>query len=189
MLLLRRVDLIGWCWMSNHVHMIAVPRRPDSLARLIRRVHSGYAQQFNRLHRRDGHLWRSRFYSCALGPSHLDASLLYVDLNPVRSRMKSEATAWRWSSARAHVSGRDETGLLDWRSLEELGGCADWAARLAHGQGEQMADGIRTSTRSGKPFGEEGFRRKLEAELGLEAGWGLVRPRGGQARGARAGST
>ena len=43
-----RVDLIGWCWMTNHVHMIAVPRREDSLARLIRRVHSGYAQDFNR---------------------------------------------------------------------------------------------------------------------------------------------
>ena len=38
------VDLIGWCWMTIHVHRIAVPRREDSLARLIRRVHSGYAQ-------------------------------------------------------------------------------------------------------------------------------------------------
>ena len=69
-----RVELLGWCWMSNHVHQIVVPRREDALARLIRRVHSGYAQDFNRRRRRDGHLWRSRFYSCALGPAHVRAT-------------------------------------------------------------------------------------------------------------------
>ena len=31
-----------------------VPRREDSLARLIQRVHSGYAQDFNRRRSRDG---------------------------------------------------------------------------------------------------------------------------------------
>jgi REP element-mobilizing transposase RayT len=41
-----QADLLGWCWMSNHVHLIVVPHAGDSLARLIRRVHSGYAQDF-----------------------------------------------------------------------------------------------------------------------------------------------
>ncbi len=27
-----RAELLGWCWMSNHVHLIVVPRREDSLA-------------------------------------------------------------------------------------------------------------------------------------------------------------
>lgn len=80
-----RVELLGWCWMSNHVHLVVVPRREDSLSRLIRRVHSAYAQDFNRRRSRDGHLWRSRFYSCALGPNRLETALLYVDLNPVRA--------------------------------------------------------------------------------------------------------
>lgn len=42
------VELLGWCWMSNHVHLIAVPRRAESLARLVMQVHSRYAQDFNR---------------------------------------------------------------------------------------------------------------------------------------------
>ncbi len=174
-----RVNLLGWCWMTNHVHMIAVPRREDSLSRLIRRVHSGYAQQFNRTRRRDGHLWRSRFYSCPLDPARLDAALLYVDLNPVRAGIKAEATAWRRSSARAHAGGRDDTGLLDWHVLEEFGGCADWPARLAQGQGDQAADHIRTATQSGKPFGGKNFQRKIEADLGLPAGWSHIRPQRG----------
>ncbi len=28
-----RVDLLGWCWMSNHVHLVVVPRREDALSR------------------------------------------------------------------------------------------------------------------------------------------------------------
>lgn len=34
--------------MSSHVHLAAIPERQDSLARLIRRAHSAYAQDFNR---------------------------------------------------------------------------------------------------------------------------------------------
>lgn len=53
--------------LPQHVHLIAVPHRPDSLARLVRRTHARYAQEFNRRYRRSGHLWQSRFFSCALG--------------------------------------------------------------------------------------------------------------------------
>jgi REP element-mobilizing transposase RayT len=50
------IELLGWCWMTNHVHLVAIPKRPDSLAKLIMRVHSRYAQAFNRLYKRTGHL-------------------------------------------------------------------------------------------------------------------------------------
>lgn len=90
--------MLGWCWMSNHVHLVAVPRRENSLSRLVMRVHSAYAQDFNRRYRRSGPLWHSRFYSCALGPDHLYAALLYVDRNPVRAGMTGEATAQKGRS-------------------------------------------------------------------------------------------
>jgi len=60
------VVLLGWCWMTNHVHLIAIPRRLDSFARLVQRVHGTYAQEFNKRYARSGHLWQSRFFSCAL---------------------------------------------------------------------------------------------------------------------------
>ncbi len=40
------VRLLGWCLMSNHVHLIAVPERQDSLAVLFRRLHGRYAQYY-----------------------------------------------------------------------------------------------------------------------------------------------
>jgi putative transposase len=170
-----RVELLGWCWMSNHVHLIAVPRREDSLSQLIRRVHSAYAQDFNQRRSRDGHLWRSRFYSCALGPNRLETALLYVDLNPVRAGMTGEAAAWEWSSARAHVSGRDETGLLAGETLAELGACESWAERLKRRQSESTEREFRRATAAGTPYADAPFRRELERRFERDLEW---RPRG-----------
>jgi putative transposase len=40
-------------------------------------------------------------------------ALRYVDLNPVRAGMAEPAGDYRWSSARAHLSGSDPLDLLD----------------------------------------------------------------------------
>src|SRR6185312_9708960 len=40
------VRVLGYCLMSNHVHLIAVPAREDSLSILARRVHGRYAQYY-----------------------------------------------------------------------------------------------------------------------------------------------
>ncbi|MDA0207589.1 MAG: transposase [Acidobacteria bacterium] len=170
-----QAELLGWCWMSNHVHLIVVPRREDSLARLVRRTHSAYTQEFNRRRSRDGHLWRSRFYSCALGPNRLQTALLYVDLNPVRAGMTGEAVAWEWSSARAHIAGRDETGLLAWDTLAEYGVCANWAERLKRQQAESTERELRRATLAGIPFADPEFRLELERKFERDLEW---RPRG-----------
>ena len=60
-----RVGMLGYCLMTNHVHLIPVPRADDedgaSMAKAIGRTHWLYAQHVNRLHRRSGHLWQNRF--------------------------------------------------------------------------------------------------------------------------------
>jgi putative transposase len=84
------LTITGYCLMTNRIHLIAVPRHPDSLAKALGQTHWRYAMRFNRLHRRSGHLWQNRFYSCPLGPSHLATALAYVDLNPVRARLVAQ---------------------------------------------------------------------------------------------------
>jgi putative transposase len=125
--------LLGYCLMTNHVHLVAIPTRTDSLARALGRAHSSYAQRFNRLYRRSGHLWQNRFYSCPLGASHLVRALAYVDLNPVRA------------------------GLVGW---DELCLAADWAAILE--QREADTSELRAATYAGLPYGEREFVESLE---------------------------
>src|SRR5258708_2652033 len=93
------VRLLGYCLMTNHVHLVAVPEHEDSLARALGRVHSEYALALNRAEGRSGHLWQNRFFSCPLDESHLRAALRYTDLNPVRAGLAEMPSDWPWPSA------------------------------------------------------------------------------------------
>ena len=110
------LTVLGYCLMTNHVHVVAVPRRPDSLAKALGQTHWRYAMRANRRYRRSAHLWQNRFYSCPLGPSQLAAALSYLDLNPLRAGIVGDPAEYPWSSCRSHLAGRDDLGLLDdWR--------------------------------------------------------------------------
>ena len=171
------VALLGWCWMTNHVHLIAVPRHVDSLAKLVGRTHARYAQEFNWCYARSGHLWQSHFFSCALGRDHVLTALTYVDRNPLRAGMVGRAEAYPWSSAAAHLSGSDETGLLDWDELRRVRGLGNWHEQLEAPLAAEMMERLRMSTRSGAPLGSE----KFVSELGKTFGRNLeFRKRGGQ---------
>ena len=85
----------AYCWMTNHTHVIAVPQRPDSLAKAFRRAHSIYALQFNRKHGFSGYLWQDRFYSCPLDERHMWAAVRYVERNPVRAVLASPSRRGR----------------------------------------------------------------------------------------------
>jgi REP element-mobilizing transposase RayT len=128
-----QASLLGWCLMTNHVHLIAVPERADSLAVLLRRVHGRYAQYYNTRSGRTGHLWQNRFFACLLERDHLWTALAYVDRNPLRAGMVQWAADYRWSSAAAHLSRVDEIGILDveWWLREGRGqiGIRFWARR------------------------------------------------------------
>ena len=107
------VSILGFCLMTNHVHLVALPAREESLAVLFRRVHGRYSQYFNTRSGRTGHLWQNRFFACALDPEHLWSALAYVDRNPVRAGMVERAAEYRWSSAAAHLGAADESGVME----------------------------------------------------------------------------
>jgi putative transposase len=87
----------------------------------------------------------------------------YVELNPVRGRLVRSARDWRWSSARAHLAGRDD-GLVVARPLLDRVG--DWQAFLRGGLREDEHKAIRAHQRTGRPLGDRRFTARLEKRLG-----------------------
>jgi putative transposase len=160
------MSLLGYCLMTNHIHLVAVPDRADSFARALQRVHSRYTQWFNRRYDRCGHLWRNRFFSCCLDRDHLIAALIYVDLNPVRAGLVGDAPAYRWSSARAHVEGVDPWGMIDSADWRQVRTRAGWAEYLRAPPAESAMNRLRMATRSGSPFAAANFIRSLEEQTG-----------------------
>lgn len=55
--------------MTNHVHLIVVPQEETSLAGALKRTNQLYAQYVNHMHRRRGHFWQDRFFSCPSAPT------------------------------------------------------------------------------------------------------------------------
>ena len=78
---LYALSLLGYCLMSNHVHLIAVPQTPEALSQSLKQAHGRYAAYWNAQQSSTGHVWQGRFYSCPLDESHLWAALRYVELN------------------------------------------------------------------------------------------------------------
>jgi len=171
------VRLLGWCLMTNHVHLIAVPAREDSLGVLLRRVHGRYAQYYNVRWGRTGHLWQNQFFACALGTDHLWTAMAYVERNPVRAAMVQRAADYRWSSAAPHLVGEDRSGMLDmdwWRREVPR----DWE-RILDAEDPGAASALRTCTYAGRPFGNENFVSEMAERFGRH--WIRGRPKKEQA--------
>jgi len=74
------IDVLGWCLMSNHFHLIAIPSLDTSFSLGLRALLSEYTLHINaRQERPRGHLWQGRFYSCALPGARVWTALRYVD--------------------------------------------------------------------------------------------------------------
>lgn len=161
-----RLRVLAYCWMPNHIHLIAVPEEPDSLAVALRRTHSRYAAYLNARRRRSGHLWQNRFFSCALDAAHLWTALRYVELNPVRAGFCARAEHYAWSSACAHLDGHDPARLLDLDFWRAEGGTERWQALLATPEEYAALRALQRCTFTGRPYAGEAFVVALEQQLG-----------------------
>ncbi len=102
------VEIWGYCLMPNHVHVIAVPSSEDGLRWAIGSAHQRYTRRINFRQKWRGYLWQGRFASFVMDEPYLLAAARYVELNPVRARVVDHPRRWPWSSARAHLCGRDD---------------------------------------------------------------------------------
>jgi putative transposase len=160
------LQILGYCLMTNHVHLIAVPQTEDALAKAIGRTHYLYTQYINRLHGRSGHLWQNRFHSCPMDDIHLWRAMSYMERNPVRAKMVRVAWRYRWSSAAAHCGSKDESGLLDLAAWFKEWRAARWQAELRRSEDAAEVKQIRRCLQPGRPLASDRFISKLEAVIG-----------------------
>ncbi len=167
--------ILGWCLMTNHIHLVAIPGHERSLALTLGQTHSQYSLSLNRRRNWIGHLWQNRFFSSVLATTHVLTALRYVDLNPARAGIlaQSQSSAFRWSSARAHTSRNASDPLLhptwsDWIEEARLGAWdhAAWNLSLATGQEADDIHQIRRATQVGEPLGPQEFVANLEQQAG-----------------------
>jgi putative transposase len=166
------VEILAWCLMGNHWHLVLRPRRADALGRLmgwvgvthVRRHHAHYHTAGG------GHLYQGRFKSFPVQEDeHLLRLCRYVEANPLRARIVGRAEAWPWSS----LAPRDAPALkaAPW----PIDRPRNWISLVNTPLREDEVRQIRTSMTRERPLGSESWVKKAAARLKLE--WTL-RPRG-----------
>ena len=92
------IVVLAYAVMRTHFHLYL--RSLGGLSTAMRRVQLRYVRRFNRLHRRDGPLMRSRFLSKLVDNHAYARSVVhYTHENPVLARLCSSPAEYRWSSA------------------------------------------------------------------------------------------
>jgi putative transposase len=148
--------------MMNHVHLVAVPEKPDSLARGIGEGHRRYTRSVNFRQGKRGYLFQGRFWSCVLDEPHLIATIRYIERNPVRAGLARKPWDWSWSSARFRVGNLGEDRLV--RERHPYGIVWDWRELLLEDPKEM--DFIRKQSRTGRPCGSDAFIEMVERLTG-----------------------
>jgi len=79
----REVELIAYCLMPNHYHLLLKQTTIDGMTKLLRRVATTYSLYFNRRYKRVGYLFQGRYKAVRIEDQ---AGLLqlscYIHLNP-----------------------------------------------------------------------------------------------------------
>ncbi len=94
---------------------------------------------------------------------YLLAATRYVELNPVRAGLAIDAADWPFSSAKAHLSGRDDRLV---RVAPMLAMVADWRGLLNSAIPEEELRDLREHGRTGHPLGSTTFVYRLEQAIG-----------------------
>ena len=157
------VEIWAYCLMANHIHLIAVPEKKDGLNLAVGEAHRRYSRRINFREGWRGHLWQGRFSSFIMDESYLFACTRYVELNPVRAGLVKKPELWPWSSAEAHIKGKDDV-LVKTEPLGEMIN-KSWKHFLSVDVQESEIDLLRKHERTGRPLGEAAFVKKVELLL------------------------
>lgn len=163
------VGLMGFCLMTNHVHVVAVPKRANSLAKAFGRTHHDYARWLHIRRRESGHLWQNRFFSCPMDEAYCWATLAYIERNPVRAGLVARAEDSPWSSAAMHLGCGRSAPWLELDRWSNAWSAKSWSVALKEGLYEaELRNRVHEATQGGRPLGSAQFLEECEARFNTQ---------------------
>ena len=160
---LHELKIVSYCLMTNHVHLVVIPKTKESLSKAIGETHRLYTRKINFEQKVKGHLFQERFYSTPLDEEHFLHALRYVEQNPVKAYMVKYAWDYKYSSAKYRVKLIQEDILLT--NHELIDSIEDYRNFLLKDIKVEM---IKEKTRTGKPCGCEEFYIKIQSLEGID---------------------
>ena len=163
------IRIIAFCLMTNHYHLlIHTPR--GNLSRAMRHLGGVYTQRYNRLHKKDGPLFKGRYKAILVQEDeYLTHLIRYIHLNPLEANLTDHLSRYPHSSHSNYLKGKDNPSWLNVRQ-----GLAFFGSQLKAAQKKYqlfMKDGLDPLTTSfykkkNQPsiFGDSDFIEEIRAK-------------------------
>jgi len=169
-------DLLAWCLMPNHWHLVVEATRASNLSTWMQWVTVTHAHRWH-THTGSvgqGPLYQGRFKSVPVQQdSHFLTLCRYVEANALRAGLVHRAEDWRWGSLWVR---RNRSGVLNrWQRPWPVPPPSTWLADVNMRLDGRALEPIRTALARGIPLGSENWSAATAARLGLEL---TLRPRG-----------
>lgn len=110
----RSVELVAFCLMSNHFHLLVREVEEGGISQYMQRVSEGYTKYFNTKYLTSGHVFQGRYKSVHVKD---DEQLLYLSAYIHRNpreipQWKGKEAEYPWSSLQDFVSANRWGGLI-----------------------------------------------------------------------------
>lgn len=159
------LDILAWCLMPNHIHLVVRPRENGDLSRWMHWLLTTHVQRHRARYKTTGRIWQGRYKSFPIqADGYLLAVLRYVERNPVRASLVSHAVEWRWSSAVERSQSVEQGELLAPSPVPLPSPWLDWVDLPM--TGAELAS-IRRCAKRDRPLGDSEWARDIAARLDL----------------------
>ena len=140
----KEYKLIGFCLMTNHVHLL-IKEGNLSIGIIMRRVLSSYVFWYNSKYERIGNLFQDRFRSEPINDDkYLLSCLRYILQNPLKAKMSKTIWEYKWSSASLFLTQKDsfvnkeviekiipnKTDLINFLETKEYEAFLEWESTI-----------------------------------------------------------
>jgi putative transposase len=156
--------------MTNHVHVLATPRRESSMPGAMHWIGCVFAQYLNAKYQRTGSRFEGRYRAAIVhDETYLLTCMRYVELNPVRAGIAANPADYAWSSYRTNAYGEADE-LIDPHPNFLALGRSPRERHVAYRElfrgavSDQDLHSIRRATRNGWAIGGEEFRRRISLQ-------------------------
>lgn len=160
----KGVSIWAYCLMPNQIQLIAVPQKQNALARALGEAHRRYTRRINERNDWRGHLFQDRFFSYPMDENHLLNATRYIETMPVFAGIAPTPESYLWSSARAHVKGREDKLLTPEKPLLHF--VPDWSEFLTQWPESTDPKAIERHLQTGRPRGNDQFLDAVESMVG-----------------------
>jgi putative transposase len=166
------VQLLAFCIMPNHWHLVLRPCKDGELSAFMRWLTQTHAQRWRQVKQTvgEGSLYQGRFKSFVVEEDHHFLVLCrYVERNALRAKLVRRAEAWRWGSAWTRGNSTTSAGrelgelLADWPVPRP----ATWLAILNEPQSDRDEERVRTSIARGRPLGGDTWVERTARRMSI----------------------